>query len=295
MIIQQKKVFDKFIDRLNLGNYEIKGNELLSLCPNPSHKDKSLGSFYLNITNGKMHCFQCGYKNHIFGLCLEKDIGYNESSWLWRNLKSDVELLELPKVIDPFVFDFYRNKGFSDYAQKRLNKDILEKYNIYKDDEDNPMFFSIEKNQINSYWVRENGKYYLIEPKSSKSNGDIYGLHLPVTDYNILTEGHFDAPAVYDKLGYRGLSCFGTELSKAQIAKLHKIPNLILMLDGDSSGRIARNKLVNKLINKPDLFIAGGYNKDPDELSGKEIEKVFKNIMPSYEYQMYCLSKGIKL
>lgn len=60
-------------------DYTISGNELRTTCLNPEHND-SRPSFFINLKDGKNHCFACNYKMHpakLLGDC-ETDTDIDE-------------------------------------------------------------------------------------------------------------------------------------------------------------------------------------------------------------------------
>lgn len=284
------------INILGIKQYHIKGDELGTLCLNENHNDTKLGNFFINLNTGQFHCFSCHYAGNIVYLLNKFGASYTQSFAIWNKISHnrEVELYIPDKPIDRYIIQAYKDNGISEYAFNRVkDSNILVEYNVFSDENRNPIFLPAnERNQIMSIWVRENDKYYLIEPLNAKRNGVLFGEHLYPTEYTVLTEGPFDALAVRKLTGQRGICGFGTYLSTVQLAKLRKMPNLLIMMDGDTAGREARDRIVNYLYDKPDLYIAGGYMCDPDEM--KDMDNIIITSKRIDNYNMFRLMQGYK-
>jgi hypothetical protein len=277
-------MIEELVELLHIETYKVKGNELQSRCLNPDHDDQHLGNFFINLKSGKYHCFSCGYKGSLLSLLYSKNGSYTQSIRLWNKIRLDenVEYVEPLKVLDKYELLEY-SYPIGEYAIKRVgDMRVLEEYDVRSDSNGNPVFFAKRKDgEITGIYVRESDRYYLVEPLNGKFAGILYGEHLPPTDFTVLCEGPFDCYAVRKYLGYKAISGFGTEFSQAQLNKLRKVDNLVIMMDGDYAGRKSRWRLTMNLWNKSDLWVCGGYKKDPDEM-GEEICKIFahkKHIM----------------
>lgn len=287
----------ELIKLLKIEKYHIRNSEIWTLCMNPEHDDKSIGSFSINLNTGLFNCFACGYHGNIIYLLSDQGTKYTKAIRIWKQLRNVHEIYIPSLPIDKYIVKAYKNNGFSPYALDRLGnddraKEILTEYNVYSDKMGNPIFLTQNtRGQYKSIWVRENNQYFLIEPLTAKQDGLLFGIHLPPTDKNILTEGAFDAMAVRKHTGYRGLSGFGTYLSKGQYCILENVNNLIVFLDGDNPGRLARDRVWKMLSSKSDLFLAGGYNGDPDEISSDKIFEIIKNAKSNIEYSIMKLRK----
>lgn len=262
-----------FESELNLKHSHVKGNELWALCINPAHNDTHASNFSINLSTGQAHCFACGFSGNIVTILTEYGISYEKAIRLWQVTQenSTKEFIIPDYTVDKWLINNYKSLGQSKYALDRIgDPKILELYNIWADKNNNPIFLSQDLfGNYKSIWVRENNRYFLIEPLQAKQFGDLYGAHLPPTEYTILVEGHFDAPMVYKNSGLKTVSGFGTMLTNGQLAILKRLAPIIVLLDGDKAGKLARNLLHDKLTGIESYF-CGGYLGDPDELS-KEI------------------------
>jgi 5S rRNA maturation endonuclease (ribonuclease M5) len=274
--------------KLGLKNGYIKKNEYHCLCPNPAHGDQHIGNFSISLETGRMHCFSCKYSGSIIKLAQERGISIPEYAKLWNSIRKEKELY-IPSVpLDSVTVQMFKNFGISQYALSRVNsKDILEEYQVFSDGNDNPVFFLLDnKKQYRAYYIRNNGNYYLIEPKTAKRDGHIFGWHLLATKYIVVTEGPFEAMAVRRATGYKAIALMGTLPSDNQIKHLRKLSNLIFAFDPDYSGRLARDTFHSNFYDTTCLF-AGKYTKDLDELPDDQISQIINNSKSWLEYHEY--------
>jgi len=274
---------------LGIEKYKLKGHELACLCLNPLHDDQNLGNFYINLKHGYYNCFSCHYKGNIINLLYNYSKSYTKSIAIWNTLilGKNEEYSQPLRPLDRYQLLPYLDNPISQYAIDRVGDiNVLEEYKVRSDDDGNPIFFSQRRNgEFDSIWTKVGGRYYLLQPEDAKKHGVLFGEHLPPTDYHVLVEGMFDALAVRKYLGYKSICGFGTQLTNAQYDKLRRMDNLVIFMDGDTAGRNAREKIVTKLNSKSDLFVMGGYRKDPDEL-GEEMIPLFVNKKHIMEFRM---------
>lgn len=274
--------------RIGLRKAQIQRDELFALCINPKHDDRTVGNFSISLRTGKYYCFACGYKGNIISYCHKQGISYTESQRLWHYIQLDLlpEFYVPAMPLDEGIYREYIENGFCDYSKKRIKNDcVLRDYDIYCDGKDNPIFLIRDFfGQVRAVWVRENGRYLLMLPLTSKSDGWLYGMHLKPTESSILVEGHFDAPAIYNKTGLKTVASMGTQLTKAQISNLEKLQPIYIMFDGDWAGKLARSKLAKKLWDLGyDYKVCGGYDCDPDEI--EDVDKILAKAMNKFDYK----------
>ena len=92
----------------------------------------------------------------------------------------------------------------------------------------------------------------------------------------IVVEGFFDCLRVH-QAGYRNVvALMGSSLAEAQEELLRKhFQQLVLMLDGDDTGRRASQQLATQLWRKVSLSIVQvPRGRQPDQLSGEEIQRI---------------------
>lgn len=266
----------ELIDSLDIKDYRIKGNEIWTLCPNPNHDDKHIGSFSINLQNGKSYCFSCGYTDYVMQMLRAKNIGFSEAARIWNSVKaedtSDIRVPEPP--VPDWTVKQYRQYGISPFAVERVgNIAILQQYDVASTVDGLPIFFVKDwGGSVRGIWVRD-GRYYLIGPENSKRDGWLFGMDQEPTEINVLTEGFFDSIHIKKETGFRGMCGMGTYLSPKQLGNLRKIPNLYIMMDGDEAGKKARYKLWSSLHSSTARF-CGGYKGDPDEMDQSKLLEV---------------------
>jgi len=287
---------EDIVNILGIKHYVLKNDELGCLCLNPDHDDTKLGNFYINITTGLFNCFSCGFRGNVVNLLYRHGASYTKALRLWKILQLDRrEEIVLPAK----ALDKYRIAPFltqvSEYAVKRVgDENVLAEYGVYADSAGNPVFTTRNyKNEYTSIWVREHGNYLLIEPVNAKKCGVFFGEHLPPTDFTILCEGPFDAMAVRKITGQKALCGFGTQLSEYQLQRLSDMHNVVIFFDGDVAGRRARKQIVNRLYRKGDLYVADGYNCDPDELNEQQLLSVLENIRSAAGFKLYDKQQNV--
>lgn len=277
--------------------YQIRGDELHTLCPNKNHGDEHLGNFSINLISGKAHCFVCSWAGSFISFCVDMGYTYPHAEIVWQEVKKDG--LEFIKTNAPPIDDFYvrrYRRVISQYALERVGGDVdlLELYEIWADESDNPIFFTKDfEGLFRSVWVKDlsttkGHNYFLLDPTTAKSDGQLFGLHLPPTDYTVLVEGFFDAPHVYKATGQKTVSMMGTSLTNMQLANLKYMQPIVVMMDFDKAGRNARDKLHEQLINL-DSYYCGSPprdNCDPDELTQDELIEMFKNKKSWLDYAL---------
>ncbi len=91
-------------------------------------------------------------------------------------------------------------------------------------------------------------------------------------NYLILTEGYFDVYSFYDNGLENVVALCGTAISDHQIALASRYcDNLVVLMDGDDAGKIASQKVVNKIeelgLKAIRIFLPPGM--DPDDFVQK--------------------------
>ncbi len=276
-----------FTEQYKLEKPEIRHDELYCLCP--FHDDTRVGNFSINLTNGLYFCFACLSKGNILEYGFRQGLSYQSVINLWQKVKKTEHVkIEIPTPpLDRFLVSSFKNNGLSKYALTRMSAEVLREYNVYCDRFDNPIFFI--KDFVGNYrgvWVRDKEYgYILIEPLSVKRDGYLFGQHIP-GEYTVLTEGFFDAMAIREKLGQRGVCINGLYLTKKQIKTLTNLQPIYLFTDGDRRGKMARNKIYQQIAHL-DVRICGGYFGDADEKSADELNEIIKTAKDKIDWQIY--------
>lgn len=113
-------------------DFTISGDELKTLCLNPEHNDSN-PSFFINLKDGKNHCFSCGYKLHPSkligdmegeGIDVEEVLRNAQYNYIEEILKpkdsSEQQIFTLP----PKAYDMDKN-------WRGVSKDLLQKLGVY--------------------------------------------------------------------------------------------------------------------------------------------------------------------
>lgn len=121
---------------------------------------------------------------------------------------------------------------------------------------------------------------YLFPPGFRKSQV-VFNLHRAVgcpAGSAVVGEGFFDCLRVH-QAGYRNVvGLMGISLSEAQEQTLLQcFRQLVLMLDGDETGRRATQQLAARLLGKLSLSVAAvPSGSQPDQLSSEEIDRILR-------------------
>lgn len=280
------------IDKLNLRKVHIKKDEIWACCP--KHRDNNPDNFSISLTTGKAFCFSCQWAGNVVTLLNERDLSYDESFLIWNTVKKtltfNIDLVSEP--VNKDLVSNYRNFGVSPYTLTRIiNWDVINLYNIYSDNDGNPIFLVNDgENITRAIWVdnleyrkKSHASYILLEPLTAKTDGWLYGEHLLPREYNIIVEGFYDAPSVYEKLEekypgkYNVLAVMGIHITEAQKEKIMKLSNVYFMPDGDEAGRNARDIWHEMFEHKRNVRFCGKYKDDPDMLSVDELIDILEN------------------
>lgn len=116
-------------------DYTISGDELRTLCLNPEHND-STPSYFINLKDGKNHCFSCGYKLHPSKLIgdLAEDYGDTEINVdeLLRGAQYNYldEILK-PKDVEDYSFTLPPKAYDIDKNWRGVSKQLLQELGVY--------------------------------------------------------------------------------------------------------------------------------------------------------------------
>jgi len=96
----------------------------------------------------------------------------------------------------------------------------------------------------------------------------------------IVVEGPWDAMRVH-QAGYRGVvALWGAAASPPQLRLLGQTTRIVLMLDGDSAGRAASDRLATALRPTPVTTVDLPDDQDPADLAGRELHAYLARIVP---------------
>jgi DNA primase len=121
---------------------------------------------------------------------------------------------------------------------------------------------------------------YLFPPGFRKSQL-VFNLHRAVgcpAGCAVVVEGFFDCLRVHQAGYHNVVALMGVSLSELQEQTLlQRFRHLVLMLDGDETGRRASQQLAARLLGKVSLSVAAvPSGSQPDQLSSEEIDRILR-------------------
>jgi len=279
----------ELIESLGLLKCDLQNDELFCLCP--FHNDKSIGSFSININTGLYHCFSCFASGSILSFAFNKGISYNKSLVLWNSVKKDSKDIRIPsKPIDKYFLDQYIKNGHPQSALERVEWDveILKKYHIYCDDEDNIVFFVPDPiGRIRSIMVKYGKKDIPLANNYWRDEGYFCGNDIDETEYTIIVEGIWDACYVNRHTNIKTLAIGSCNLTDNQLLYLKNNCKCIFLLDGDTPGKLARDHIHSEMKDaKYESFYCGKYNDDPDQIPVDKLNRIIRNAKSWGEYEI---------
>lgn len=176
---------------------------------------------------------------------------------------------------------------------RRISRNIIERFDL-RWGESGVMQYRVimpiytTKGRLLSYAGRATQKS--MQPKSRKvrsAGGALYGLYELIREkkgklpYLILCEGEFDAMWLQQN-DWNGVSSMGTAvLTEDQMALVRRHCKLaVVSFDGDNAGRRAQKVAVKSLRRiLPTVEVAMPEGKDPNELSVKQLEKLYGGVV----------------
>lgn len=276
----------EMLDQLKLLGLKIKsitGDEVVAHCPftqNHKNNDKS-PSFGINLSTGKFLCRTGCIKGSSFE---ELYTALTGEVYLGQKMAGYIELPENKVTKFPQIPDLplaINNFGFEYLTQKRgLTKDSIIKWGIKYWSSINGIVIPIEQigyviRYLDATTTKDKYKYVA----GTKITNCLFGeskLDFNLKFYIILVEGALDTISLHQKGFANTMSLLHIDVSDIQmkILKKYNMP-VYLLLDGDAPGKEATEKLEKKL--KYNFYVKKCYlpdEKDPDELSKEELEKI---------------------
>ena len=125
---------------------------------------------------------------------------------------------------------------------------------------------------LDPHTAKTRGKWKL--PSGLPRNSLLYGYHHTVHHLNrgvVLVEGPWGVLRLA-QLGIPAIALLGAHLSPKQQSLLHDLPRVVLLMDGDETGRSAAKKIRQRLPNSRVVDLPEG--QDPDDLTNQELVEV---------------------
>lgn len=270
-----------------------KPEEINIRCFSGLHEDSNPSLSY-NIEKEVFNCFACGFKGNKMTLMKELGIHITQNALTKQGFKinrlrdkltklQSAVPLRLPEPRTEVNFDF---KGISAKTLKNFgafttSHDGLDNYicvPVYKHGK-----LKFIEGRYSSEEVSEGSPKYLRKPTGVEVDTMLFPLD-KITDATqlILVEGLFDVLNLQD-MGYENSLCiFGANNfspNKARVLDELGCRHVIIMMDGDSAGRLAATKIKNLLeqrnIYTTDIQLPA--NKDPGSLTVEEASDILSS------------------
>lgn len=271
------------LDALGI-EYEERGDELWSRCPNPEHKDNK-PSWSINERTGAHHCFSCGFKGGLQFLATTV-----------RGGKVDLtDLADDPAPVDD-DYRVSREMTFPEWNPEVHSTAISESELMMFDE---PPEWALRERRIDSFsasvyevkwdsvrgaWIlplrepkprsgasrprllgwqvkAQKGRLFRNYPVGIRKSSTLFGLESVSKDSVVLVESPLDAVLLFS-LGYDAVASCGARLSDVQVELLGEFSRVILALDNDDAGR----KETERLRRLPDVYLP--YKRFPYKVGG---------------------------
>lgn len=260
----------EFADR-HLQPYKIKGDEIIpTLCPyckGGPHHDKY--TFALNFIKGTYNCKRgsCGKSGHISEL-------FRDFGEIYR-MESNYELRPVKKNYKkPSINSIELNKAAIDYAaQRKISLSTLKYFNITQKENMYVFPFYDENNTFTFVKYRPVGKIAKGQRKAYRETDTkpiLFNMNkIDITQPVVITEGEFDAMAVYES-GYKNVVSVPSGAEDFTWITtcwdwLEKINKIILFGDNDEPGKDMINNIIVKL-GEYRCYVAEHEYKDANEV-----------------------------
>lgn len=272
--------------------YTFSGGDCVVRCFNPEHEDKN-PSMRISRTNGKFHCFSCGFKGEIFDYFdapkNHMAMKVEELLSLINKIESSYRDLDYPEDMQYFIQNGYRHISAKTYKK-------FEAFTSHEDQYEDRVVFPIS--DITGRVYAHIGRHrhsdagrdkYKVYPHSVKVN-PYPAKVVPIHNSIILVEGIFDMLNLHDKGLTNAVCIFGVSTIKdhncRQILKNYNLQgarHIYLLLDEDKAGRSNAKGIRAAIRAKTDFtveIIEGvlGDGEDPGSLSKQRVEKLRKRL-----------------
>jgi hypothetical protein len=240
------------------------------------------------------HCWSCSYRGTLRGLVADVQetdqrqagewLRGFDALWLKKRLQKSARPTGTPTAkLEPENALQSLLKGFGDPPADVMERRQLAPFAV--------AHFGVRWDPENRGWItpirRENGELlgyqfkrrHLVRnhPKKMRKRETLFGIDVfPEGGRAVLVESPLDVVRLYSEGIAGGLAAFGAEVSAEQLELLvDRADELVLALDNDEAGQLARNLLIQRLWYSPLRVWVLDYTdseaKDVGEMSGDEI------------------------
>lgn len=269
-------------------------------CLNPMHHDDNPSMGYDKNSN-RAHCFGCDASYDIFDLVGiyfgidDKGEQFKKVQSLYGGGSTSLPQPKKKKVqnkekniedIKQYIIDCKANIYKTDYFEKRgLTNETIERCNLGYDEKENAVVIPYSK-AMDYFQRRSVVDKKFFKPKTEDAGQEpLYNaqaLKLKTRKPIFIVESPICAMSII-QCGGMAVALCGTGLEKllAKIRTKKPLGTLVLALDNDDAGELAKTKLIGKLREIDAKFLVyniAGDCKDPNELLMKEPTKLQNNI-----------------
>ncbi|CAB4129529.1 Bacterial DnaG primase, TOPRIM domain [uncultured Caudovirales phage] len=264
---------ERVLERLNIDVLNVRGNEILALCPGHleiTGKEDHNPSWWINAETGAHICFSCGFKGNIWSLIataqnLKDANGFldyaDAKDWLYlsfdniqlgspdEEIEQESIFKEVPQITESRLALFTYPP---DHALKArgLTLQAAEKHQLLWDTAHSNWITVIRDPYLNKLlgW-QEKGfsrRYFRNYPTGVEKSTTLFGLNRYKGGRMIIVESPLDVVRL-ESIGVSGgVSTYGSMISNAQIELIKDADEILFALDNDESGINASKKMLEQ-------------------------------------------------
>lgn len=327
MIFKEGEV-DRILMRLDVHVLNIRGDEILGLCPGHEARTGQMDhnpSWSINAETGIHHCFSCGFKGSILTLIaemLEMHTKWGKldvdaaKSWLRNNTEVDLDLInkQLSEMRDAYValpkpvemsearLAVYTTPPEWALDERGLTAEACATYGVKWNEPELSWITPIRSEAGKLMGWQEKGQTNRIfrnRPAGVAKSTSLFGLDAFDGGTMIVVESPLDAVRLKSVGIDGGVATYGAIISDDQLALMRKSERLIFALDNarvDPAGKKAlEDMLVRTRAQGMECWFFN-YNltdaKDPGDMSAKEIQHGVKTARHSAHGKTMLLTLG---
>jgi DNA primase len=267
---------ERVLERLNIDPINVRGNEILALCPGHKEitgKEDHNPSWWINAETGAHICFSCGFKGSVFGLIATVQgltdanglLDYADAKdWLYLsfdNLSIGIDEEEEEESVFKPVTDISeaRLALFTyppEHALKArgLTLAAAEKHQILWDPQHSNWITVIRDPYSNKLrgW-QEKGfsrRYFNNYPQGVEKSTTLFGFNRYEGGQMIVVESPLDV-ARLESVGIKGgVSTYGSLFSNVQLNLILEADEIVFAFDNDESGKGSSQKMLELSVSR---------------------------------------------
>ena len=264
---------ERVLERLNIKPLNIRGSEILALCPGHKEitgKEDHNPSWWINAETGAHICFSCGFKGNVWALIATA-----------QNLKDANGLLDYADAKDWLYLSFDNiSLGVPEEEQEQesIFKEVIQitesRLALFTYPPEHALkargftLAAAEKHQLlwdtaHSNWIsvirdpysnkllgwQEKGfsrRYFRNYPTGVEKSTTLFGLNRYTGGRMIVVESPLDVVRLESVGVTGGVSTYGSMISNAQVELIKDADEIVFALDNDESGINASKKMLER-------------------------------------------------